>query len=571
MRKTLLVLLGTVVLPSILLGVLALRKTSEQQIVLERQTASLYQRHTDALAEEARRIVAGEQQSFIEAVDSILAPDDSMEAARDFAGRLASRWPRARVGFAVSTAGVVLSPRSDAPTTPPEWVGFLAANRAFLSSRQPTELFQTPPGSLPQPNALKAARNVRPQEAFSPKSFARQDSKLNVMKSDFASAVSRGSSGTVARTAQSGVEIFFWQRSPRAPDVVFGAMLTPGELEHLWRERLPGRVPSVPDILLALLNERGEPVWVSRPGFSANWKLPFVATEVGEALPYWEAALYLVHPERFTESARSLTLSVGLLIALSLGAIAWGGIAVVRETRQQMTLVQKKTDFVSNVSHELKTPLTSIRLFADLLHQNRVAEPEKRAEYLHIIAREAERLTRLINNVLDFSRLEREKPPARREVVDLSPVVERIWSSEAERLRSLGFQVRWEAAEGPYRAPADPDAVAQILVNLLSNAEKYSPGVREVTLKTFFDRSRLYLSVSDRGLGVPPGQEEAIFEAFHRAHDSLSSGISGSGLGLALSRRLAESEGGSLTFERRPDGGSQFLLMLPTGESGAEP
>src|SRR3989304_1650956 len=166
MRKTLLVLLGTVVLPSILLGVLALRKTSEQQIVLERQTASLYQRHTDALAEEARRIVAGEQQSFIEAVDSILAPDDSMEAARDFAGRLASRWPRARVGFAVSTAGVVLSPRSDAPT-PPEWVGFLAANRAFLSSRQPTELFQTPPGSLPQPNALKAARNVRPQEAFS--------------------------------------------------------------------------------------------------------------------------------------------------------------------------------------------------------------------------------------------------------------------------------------------------------------------------------------------------------------------------------------------------------------------
>src|SRR3990172_13415304 len=220
MRKTLLVLLGTVVLPSILLGVLALRKTSEQQIVLERQTASLYQRHTDALAEEARRIVAGEQQSFIEAVDSILAADDSMEAARDFAGRLASRWPRARVGFAVSTAGVVLSPRSDAPTTPPEWVGFLATNRAFLSSRQPTELFQTPPGSLPQPNALKAARNVRPQEAFSPKSFSRQDSKLNVMKSDFASAVSRGSSGTVARTAQSGVEIFFWQRSPPPPHVL---------------------------------------------------------------------------------------------------------------------------------------------------------------------------------------------------------------------------------------------------------------------------------------------------------------------------------------------------------------
>jgi signal transduction histidine kinase len=206
-------------------------------------------------------------------------------------------------------------------------------------------------------------------------------------------------------------------------------------------------------------------------------------------------------------------------------------------------------------------------MFAELLHERRVSDPAKTADYLRIIRLEAERLTRLINNVLDFARLERNQKHYTRSLIDLHPEIERLWQAQSEHLRAQGFATRSEIAPGPWWALVDPDAIVQVIVNLLSNAEKYSIEKKEIEFHAALEARDIRISILDRGAGVPVGEEKKIFESFYRAHDSLSSGIPGSGLGLTLAVRIARDHGGDIRCERRAGGGSIFTLRLPRGEA----
>jgi signal transduction histidine kinase len=349
--------------------------------------------------------------------------------------------------------------------------------------------------------------------------------------------------------------------------MVFGCLVNVEALADLWPRAFPQSASrdDAPEFVLALLNEKARPV-ATRPAgeTSREWKRPFVASEVGEALPHWEAALYLQRPEQLQENARNIRRTLILLIAAAIAAIAFGGWIVVNDARRQLALAQKKTDFVSNVSHELKTPLTSIRMFAELMQSGNPA-PEKRAQYVRIIMAEAERLTRLINNVLDFARMERRQKRYDLRPLDLHALLTRTWEGQELHLRENGFSTNWQAAPPPYGVVGDEDALAQIIVNLLSNAEKYSGERKEVELHSYIDNGSVYVSVLDRGSGVPAGEEAKIFEAFYRAHDSLASGIHGSGLGLTLAQRIAKEHGGEIRYQRRDGGGSNFTLRLPIG------
>src|SRR4029077_15543174 len=133
----------------------------------------------------------------------------------------------------------------------------------------------------------------------------------------------------------------------------------------------------------------------------------FVATEIGEALPHWEVTAYLLNPAKLGQAAQTIKVTLTLIITLLVLAIALGSWLLVRDINRQIKLARQKSDFVSNVSHELKTPLTSIRMFSELLAEGRVEDPDRQRSYLNIITAETARLTRLINNVLDFSRMER--------------------------------------------------------------------------------------------------------------------------------------------------------------------
>jgi|GEM_PF-702978 len=421
-------------------------------------------------------------------------------------------------------------------------------------------------------SAGSVVRNVAPQQVINSPSQA--VSSLMPDTAAFGTITSLSDEGMVARFVQDKLEIIFWVRPPEDRSLVFGCMFEAATLSDLWSGLFEHRQPLIngtnPPYVLALLDDKAKPV-AAQPanGGSREWKHPFVASEIGEVLPHWEAALYLASPGAIAESASGFRRTLSFTVAAALAIILIGAWLVVADIRRELALAQQKTDFVSNVSHELKTPLTSIRMFAELMH-DRPPPVEKQGQYLRIITVEAERLTRLINNVLDFAKLERRQKQFDKRTLDLHAVIERVWDCQEMHLRDAGFTTGWKAAPAPYPVLGDEDALSQVLVNLLSNAEKYSQEKKEVELHTWTEDGWLHVSVLDRGMGVPSGEERKIFESFYRAHDSLSSGIQGSGLGLTLAQRLAQEHGGRIEFSRREGGGSRFTLMLPLIEQPAE-
>jgi signal transduction histidine kinase len=398
-------------------------------------------------------------------------------------------------------------------------------------------------------------------------------SKVAVAEAEFRQLIGDSTEGTLARFLDNKLKLMFWYRPPRDPSLVFGAQLQLPALIADLRPVVKVEAPLHEEVCVALLDDAARPLAVSHAGFQpASWKRPFVATEIGEALPHWEMAVYLLDPKKLGQSAQTLTLTISLLVAMLVLAIGAGGWLIVADLRRQLTLARQKTDFVSNVSHELKTPLTSIRMFSELLAEGRVTDAAKQRNYLQVITAEAARLTRLINNVLDFSRLERGEKKYAFTRCDLGAVVTETVETYRPHLEQAGFKLELDTPPAPVFVNGDRDALAQVLVNLLSNAEKYSNGQKEIRVELRQCAQPLpflEVRVLDRGLGVPPGTEERIFEQFYRAHDSLSSGIQGSGLGLTLARQIARAHGGEVSHEAREGGGSCFMLRLPVAKEGS--
>ncbi len=448
-------------------------------------------------------------------------------------------------------------------------------DEAGSSSSQLGAANQSPMQSL----NYKAAqtRKVSPQSNYQLADKARTEtttadelqnnlSKAIPAEAEFGQIIGNGTDGMLARFLQNKLRLMFWHRLGSEPDLIFGAQLNLDRVVDGLRGLVqPG--PELRDeICVAVLDDNAKPVALSRAGFSANWKRPLVATEIGDALPHWEVTAYLVNPARLAHTANTARLTLGLLIAVLVLAIGVGSWLIVRSLNSELKLARQKTDFVGNVSHELKTPLTSIRMFSELLAEGRVADPAKQRSYLDIITAEAARLTRLINNVLDFSRMERGEKKYHFQPCNLVEVVRAAAQTFRPHLEAGGFKFDCTLPDAPISVHGDADALSQIIVNLLSNAEKYSNGGKEITLQLARRESPLphaEVKVLDRGSGVPRGSEEKVFEKFYRAHDSLSSGVQGSGLGLTIARQIARAHGGDVVYEPRVGGGSSFILRLP--------
>jgi signal transduction histidine kinase len=608
MKKVALVFVLAVIVPSLVLAWLAVRSLRDQQYALERQQSLLYQGVADGLAKEAGGFLADRERDFVNQVEALLANQTPRQLAGAFDDRIRTNWPLAQVGCAVTLNGEILSP---SPQGRPDARIFLADNAKFLGNRESVEVYwnygknddkslanagqnlaqntfaskssATPSNeTLDQSNnayAKKMAsklqmRNVVPQQQAAVSAgkdaydnSAQQYSKLASSEAEFRQLIGEESEGALARFLDNKLNVLFWYRPRRDTNLIFGAQLSLAQLKQGLKTIVDELEPALrDDIAVAVLDDSAKPAALSHAGFEGNWKHPFVSTEIGESLPHWEVAVYLLNPDKLTQSAKTLRLTLGLLIALLLLSIAVGSWLIVNDLKRQLTLARQKTDFVSNVSHELKTPLTSIRMFSELLAEGRVTEPEKRQSYLHIITAEASRLTRLINNVLDFSRMERGEKKYDLQKLDLLALVRETAETYRPHLESRGFKFECEWPEAAMEVNADRDALAQVVVNLLSNAEKYSGPQKEITLRIEQRREPLHyveVQILDRGLGVPRGCEERIFEQFYRAHDSLSSGIQGSGLGLTLARQIARAHGGDVAYLPREGGGSCFVLRLP--------
>jgi signal transduction histidine kinase len=247
-------------------------------------------------------------------------------------------------------------------------------------------------------------------------------------------------------------------------------------------------------------------------------------------------------------------------IDLMLGA---GLFLVYSNVRREMHLSRLKSDFVANVSHELKTPLALIRLFAETLELGRVPAEEKKKQYYRVIHKESQRLTLLINNILDFSRIEAGRREYRFAPTDVNRVVAEVLESYRFPIEQQGFTLESELADDLPEISVDKEALSQALINLVNNAIKYSSDGKLIKLATRRAGSHLRLSVSDQGIGIAAGEQRKIFEKFYRAENSLVHETKGSGLGLALVRHIAEAHGGTIEVVSAPGKGSTFTLVLP--------
>ena len=256
------------------------------------------------------------------------------------------------------------------------------------------------------------------------------------------------------------------------------------------------------------------------------------------------------------------------VLVLVLSIVLVGGYLFWRDVRREVRLAEMRSQFVSSVSHELKTPLTAIRMFAETLLMGRSADVETRDEYLETIVNESERLTRLLNNVLDFSKIEQGKKTYRLEPYSLAAIVRAAAKAMTYPLSQQGFELRVEVDERLPHIAADPDAIEQAILNLLSNALKYSGQGRIIDLKLERDGGDAVISVTDRGLGIPEHEKTKIFEKFYRVSSAENRHIPGTGLGLTLVDHVARAHAGKVTVRSAPGEGSTFSIVLPLPDVG---
>jgi signal transduction histidine kinase len=256
-----------------------------------------------------------------------------------------------------------------------------------------------------------------------------------------------------------------------------------------------------------------------------------------------------------------------LALFLILGITLFGAYLLWRDVRREVRMAEMRSQFVSSVSHELKTPLTAIRMFAETMRMGRSKDPKAHAEYLDTIVNESQRLTRLLNNVLDFSKIEQGKRIYHPEQSSLYEIIQSAARAMEYPLGQQGFSLEVKTENGLPDVNVDKDAIEQALLNLLHNAMKYSGESREIGLHLRKKENHAVIQVVDHGIGIDPQQQHRIFDKFYRVPSPENERIVGTGLGLALVSHIVEAHSGRLEIDSTLGKGSAFSIYLPL-ESG---
>ena len=307
--------------------------------------------------------------------------------------------------------------------------------------------------------------------------------------------------------------------------------------------------------LLASLSTVGRPL-----------RLATATEAAGEALAEDLPGLRVMLPTQEAPAGRSRQtfLASGLMLALTFTLLA--GYLLWRDVQRDLRLAEMRSQFVASVTHELKTPLAAIRMFTETLQLDQDVDPRVRSEYFETILHESERLSRLVDNVLDFGNIERGKKIYRFQQVRLDDVVEGAARAMRYPLAQAGFALDVELERGLPPVAADTDALQQAILNLLTNAMKYSGGSRRIRLGLDRQNGDARIQVADQGIGIAPADQDHVLERFYRARTSDNANIPGTGLGLTLVAHIVAAHGGAVDIDSRLGEGSTFSIRLPLAD-----
>jgi two-component system phosphate regulon sensor histidine kinase PhoR len=254
---------------------------------------------------------------------------------------------------------------------------------------------------------------------------------------------------------------------------------------------------------------------------------------------------------------RSLLL-IGILgIMLIIGAVF-----LYRNIKHEMEIARLKSEFVSNVSHELRTPLSIIRMFAETIELNRLESDQERQEFCKIIGRESERLAHIIENFLDISRLEAGQREYRFENINLNEIVENILNIYRFHIENRGFNLDTNLSDKSLRMKGDKESLAEVLINLIDNAMKYSERDKYIAVRTQSDNGKIILEVEDKGIGIPEEALDLIFNKFYRVPRQKGEKLKGTGLGLALVKNIVDAHEAEIKVKSTPQNGSCFRILF---------
>ena len=278
-----------------------------------------------------------------------------------------------------------------------------------------------------------------------------------------------------------------------------------------------------------------------------NWKLM-----LSENKPGFIAIIF--------KAGSGIYLLIFILIVLFM---VLGFVFIMYTLNTELRLNKLKSEFISNVSHELKSPLTSIRMMTEMLHHNRVETEERKSAYYMAMLEESQHLSHLIDNILDFSRMDDDRKKYDFTVVNLDDLLVKFIESTREMIPEPGFEIRYSRPEGVPAVKADKNAILQVFYNLVDNAIKFSGASRQIDVSLFPGGNELVFCVKDYGIGISGKDQEKIFDRFYRGDEPQRMGIKGSGIGLTIVKQIVEAHGGTIAIESEVGKGSLFTVRIP--------
>jgi signal transduction histidine kinase len=565
-RLTILIAWLLLLVPTLVIGGIALRLLMKEQEEIGRAARAAAMEHAEAVAQSIDIAVTDVQDGLQERLAAMPADPRALEEELESWRRTN---PLVRNVFVYRDGDGLLLPEPGRPSTDDE-ARFLERFDALFSGRVAW--------GTPELDAVERGRVASPGNGYAgAQAAAMQDSP-----------------GRKSRPSQSRKEL--WQLTQsRGPQSAAGDIRTPAETTGEWvpwiyenqvsmlgwieREgtrhglelevmvllaRLLDTIPdpAYEDGVFALLDGKGQIMHQRGASIIEEGTPRLVSIQIGETLPHWQVSIFNPAGGDGLGEGGAFRIVSALLVATFVAAILLGGSLLLWQANRNLLDAQRKTTFVSNVSHELKTPLTSIRMYAELLGEGRVADKDKKKKYLRVIIDESRRLTRLVNNVLDFSRLEQGRKSYSFEELDLNMLMMDLLEMQQVRFREEGMELNSSVPDRPVPVVADRDALEQVILNLLDNALKYAGEGGNIDVDLTGMNGKAEIRIGDRGPGVPAAHRERIFEKFHRVDDSLTARQPGSGLGLSIARRILRDHGGDLTFRPRDGGGAIFIVSL---------